>query len=104
MQAEIEILRSRSVLGAVVDNLKLDIYAAPDLSPVGAALARRKPADERPMIKVDSLDCARVDARHLVQPGRGRWRQYELFDANGELLVRGTVGNVQTSSCRAARA
>ncbi len=55
ISAEIEILRSRSVLGAVVDNLQLDIYAAPDLSVIGAALARRAPANERPMIKIDTL-------------------------------------------------
>jgi tyrosine-protein kinase Etk/Wzc len=94
VQAEIEILRSRSVLGAVVDNLKLDIHAAPDLSPVGAALARRKPAGERPMIRVDSIDLPewmRGTSFSLVATGND---QYELFDANGELLVRGTVGNV----------
>ena len=43
--AEIEILRSRSILGAVVDNLKLDISAEPEYMPyIGAALARRAPA------------------------------------------------------------
>ena len=54
VNAEIEILRSRSVLGYVVDNLKLDIVARPDQSVVEAAFARKAPADERPMIKVDT--------------------------------------------------
>ena len=44
VNAEIEILRSRSVLGAVVDNLKLDIIATPDYFPlIGEALARSAP-------------------------------------------------------------
>ena len=34
VNAEIEILRSRLVLGAVVDNLKLDIIAEPDYFPI----------------------------------------------------------------------
>ncbi len=37
ISAEIEILRSRSVLGTVVDNLQLDIYAAPMTERSGAA-------------------------------------------------------------------
>ena len=56
ISAEIEILRSRSVLGTVVDNLQLDIYAAPDLSVIGAAFARRAPANERSTIRVDTLE------------------------------------------------
>ncbi len=36
VNAEIEILRSRSVLGDVVDNLKLDISAYPEPSPSSA--------------------------------------------------------------------
>jgi tyrosine-protein kinase Etk/Wzc len=39
--AEVEILRSRTVLGSVVDDLKLDIVAQPDYFPIfGAALAK----------------------------------------------------------------
>jgi tyrosine-protein kinase Etk/Wzc len=93
VNAEIEILRSRSVLGAVVDNLKLDISARPDYLPyIGAALARRAPADERPMVRVDSLnvpDSMRGSAFKVVAIGS---EQYELYDSSGSFLLRGTVG------------
>lgn len=94
--AEIEIIRSRSVLGDVVDNLKLDIATEPEYMPyIGKALARRKSADERPGVTVDSLD--------VPDSTRGWWmklvatnsRGYELYDAEGSLLLRGTVGNTE---------
>ena len=95
VNAEIEILRSRSVLGAVVDNLKLDISAQPEYAPlIGEALARRMPADERPMIQVDTLEVSeglRGEAFRLVAIGPG---VYELYDAEGEFLVVGKVGEV----------
>ena len=92
ISAEIEILRSRSVLGAVVDNLQLDIYAEPDLSVIGAALARRAPANERPMIKVDTLelpDYMLGQSLTLVALGL---KKYELLDETGKSLLHGTVG------------
>jgi tyrosine-protein kinase Etk/Wzc len=97
VNTEIEILRSRSVLGAVVDNLKLDISASPEYKTVfGAALARRAPADERPMIKVDSLDMpdsARGTSMKLVAIDSDN---FELLTADGEFLAHGTVGEVIT--------
>jgi len=92
VSAEIEILRSRSVLGDVVDNLKLDIYAWPELSVMGAAFARRMPVDERPMIRVDTLDLPesmRGTSMKLVGSGAGR---YELYGEEDEFLLRGKVG------------
>src|SRR5210317_325667 len=92
VNAEIEILRSRSVLGAVVDNLKLDIIAEPEYFPlIGEALARRAPAAERPRVKVDTLDVPesmRGSAFKLVAAGPG---SYELYDASGAFLLKGTV-------------
>ena len=97
--AEIEILRSRSVLGAVVDNLQLDIGVWPEYSPlIGEALARRMPADERPLARVDTLDVPdswRGTSMQLVVTGANR---YELRDAEGEFLLRGTVGEVASLS------
>ena len=92
VNAEIEILRSRSVLGEVVDNLRLDISATPDLSVVGAALARRAPVDERPMIKVDTLDLPdymRGSSMKLVVSGANG---YALYDTDDKFLLQGTVG------------
>ena len=95
VNAEIEILRSRSVLGAVVDNLKLDIIATPDYFPfIGEALARRAPAGERPMIRVDSLnvpDSITGSALKIVGVGPGK---YEVYDSEGAFLLRGDVGKV----------
>ena len=95
VSAEIEILRSRSVLGAVVDNLKLDIYAQPQfVSVLGEALARRKPANERPLIRVESLrvpDSMRGMPLTLIALGGG---SYEVLDENGNRLLRGKVGEL----------
>jgi tyrosine-protein kinase Etk/Wzc len=45
-ETEIEILRSRTLVGVVVDRLKLDLYAAPRRFPVlGRAIARRYAGD-----------------------------------------------------------
>jgi len=95
VNAEIEILRSRSVLGTVVDNLQLDIYAEPEYLPyIGAALARRTPADERPLITVDTLDVPdsmREQYMKLIADGSGN---YVLYDAADALLLRGQVDEV----------
>ena len=95
VNAEIEILRSRSVLGTVVDNLQLDIYAEPEYLPyIGKALARRAAADERPLINVDTLDVPdsmREQYMKLIAGGSGN---YVLYDAADELLLRGQVDKV----------
>ena len=95
VNAEIEILRSRSVLGTVVDNLQLDIYAEPEYMPyIGHALATRMPADERPMIKVDTLDLPDSMREHymkLIADGSGG---YALYDSTESLLLRGEVDKV----------
>ncbi len=95
VNTEIEILSSRSVLGVVVDNLKLDISAEPEYSTIlGAALARRAPEDERPSISVDSLDLpdsARGTAIKLVALDSN---QFRLLSGEDAFLTRGTVGEV----------
>ena len=98
INAEIELLRSRLVLGTVVDNLKLYIKARPDYFPVvGAAFARRNDPEERASIQVDTLD---VPARMLgvqltlVANEAGR---YQLFGPEGKLLLNGVVGQTARS-------
>ena len=90
ISAEIEILRSRSVLGTVVDDLKLEIMAAPEYLPyIGAALARRQPASEQPKIQVDSLDMSGPMAgQALTLVARGS-SIYELLDDSDNLILRG---------------
>lgn len=91
--AEIEILRSRSVLGTVVDSLNLDIKAEPDHFPIiGAALARMGDASDRAEIQIDTLDVPGAllgQPLELVTLGSN---SYELFDADGNSLLRGVVG------------
>jgi tyrosine-protein kinase Etk/Wzc len=91
--SEIEIIQSRSVLGTVVDNLKLDIVAGPEYSPFfGEPLARSKPADQRPLIRVDSLelpDSMQGQSLTLVAIGPS---SYEVLDENANLILRGIVG------------
>jgi tyrosine-protein kinase Etk/Wzc len=93
VSAEIEILRSRSVLGAVVDNLQLDINAQPEYMPyIGAALARRAPLEERPLITVDTLDLPDSMRGRSMKLVAGESGKYALYDASDALLVRGQVG------------
>jgi tyrosine-protein kinase Etk/Wzc len=93
VNAEIEILRSRSVLGTVVDNLRLDIEAQPEYFPfIGEAISRRAPAEEQPKVRIDRLDIPdsmRGSAFKLVATEPGK---YELYDAKGSFALRGTVG------------
>ena len=95
VNAEMEILRSRSVIGDVVDNLKLDISAYPEYMPyIGEALARRAPADERPLIRVDSFD--------VPDSLRGEWfkvvaangKQFDVYDIEDRRIMHGEVGVV----------
>ena len=94
VNAEIQILHSRSILGEVVDKLQLDIKAQPELSALGAALARRRAEHERPLIRVDTLDLPdsmRSKGMKLVAADSQR---YELYYDSNELLLRGAVGEV----------
>ncbi len=89
--AEIEILRSRMVLGTVVDNLKLNISAEPDYFPIfGAAFARN--ADARPQIRVDSLTVPNELIGKRLQVVQRAVEKYDLLDPEGSRLLSGKVG------------
>ncbi len=93
VNAEIEILRSRSVLGTVVDNLNLDIRAEPDFLPIiGAALSRIGDTSERPEIQIDTLDVPETLIGQPLQLVALSAASYELFDTDGNSLLRGIVG------------
>jgi tyrosine-protein kinase Etk/Wzc len=96
--AEMSILRSGLVLGEVVDRLHLDIDAAPQGlpplrdQPLGDALASVV-SDLRsdPRIKVAAFDVPAAERGKrfdVTIAGTG----YELRDAGGRLLVKGTMG------------
>ena len=91
--AEIEILRSRMVLGAVVDNLNLDIMAEPDYFPIfGATLARRSAPGARSQIQVDSLVVPEALIGEQLTVVAGPASSYEVLDPEGNRLLSGKVG------------
>ncbi len=93
VSAEIEILRSRLVLGAVVDNLKLDITASPDYMPViGVALARRADESERNAIQLETLDVPDSLIERSMLLIAGPDDDYRLMSPAGDLLLNGIVG------------
>jgi tyrosine-protein kinase Etk/Wzc len=108
-EAQMEILRSRSLIGAVVDQLKLDIVATPRRFPViGRAIARHHsgpdpaPAPARlglaaygwggERIRVERLDVppALLNKPFTLVAGDGG--SYELRDAEGRHVATGQVG------------
>tara|TARA_R110001592_G_scaffold107539_2_gene300929 strand:+ start:601 stop:2829 length:2229 start_codon:yes stop_codon:yes gene_type:complete len=107
---EIELLKSRRVIGQAVDNLKLDIVAQPKLYPVvGSFFYRRFSADAEQAIASPLLGASSyawggesIDIFQLEVPasyiGRGLIMRagengaYTLLNADGGALVSGTVG------------
>lgn len=105
-ESEIEVLRSRALLGAVVRELKLDILVLPRRFPVvGAAVARRHrdPAVAGPFlgrewawggerIRVDRLDVAEELVGKWFTLVAGEGGRYTVIGEGGELVVAGEVG------------
>ncbi len=106
-ETEIEILRSRTLVGSVVDELHLYVLAEPRYFPmVGKGIARRRASDgpaspvldlasfawggER--IAVDRIEVPRRwEGKRLTLVARGAGR-YELLDPNGSLIASGEAG------------
>lgn len=110
---EIEIIRSRSLIGAVVDELNLTVVAAPRRFPIfGGAVARRHRADEiaRPFLGLARYAWGgeRVVVTRLEVPDHllnlelalvaGEGDRFELLDPDGALLVAGEVGTAATAT------
>ncbi|MDX1525616.1 MAG: polysaccharide biosynthesis tyrosine autokinase [Pseudidiomarina maritima] len=87
---EIEIMKSRMVVGAVVDQLKLTNVVQPNYLPViGNFLARR--AEEQDQVLIEALQVPQDQiGKALTLEFDGR--SYQLFDSEGELALTGTVG------------
>lgn len=105
--AEIELLRSRMVVGKAVDNLRLDIDATPRYFPlIGAAIAGYQSELSTPgllgwggfawgseSIKVDDLAVpAKMDGRKLLLTALGD-KRYHLAFASDPATATGTVGS-----------
>lgn len=104
---EIEILCSRSVAGKVVQDLKLDVIAAPIQFPIiGAAIARlhKEDAPSAPFFGLDSfawggeticIESLKVPAKllnHTLLLVTGKGGGFEVFDPDDQLLLQGEVG------------
>lgn len=105
---EIEILRSRALVGAVVDQLKLDVVARPRRFPVlGAALGRWHDPDDgvaAPPLGLGRFGWGgeRIRLDRFEIPDRlldsklklvvGEAGRYEIFDAKGRMILAGEVG------------
>tara|TARA_R110000850_G_scaffold96655_4_gene201893 strand:+ start:30473 stop:32701 length:2229 start_codon:yes stop_codon:yes gene_type:complete len=107
---EIELLKSRKVIGQAVDNLKLDIVAEPKLFPViGSFLYRRFSPDAEHMVadpflgfdsyawggeRIDifQLEVPQVHIGKLLLLRAGGNGSYTLHNEDGGALVSGVVG------------
>lgn len=113
--AEMEIIRSRTILGSAVDKLRLDIEARPAHFPlVGAALARGHSGDglaaPRWGLTGNAWGGERIQVARLDLPpaweGRpltlvaGLAGTYELRDPDGHPLLHGRVGQAATTPDR----
>lgn len=112
--AEIELLRSRMVLGKAVDRLKLDIVARPQhFTPIGAAMARHHDAASgfaAPWLSLNDyawggesiqVDTLEVPAQLLGADLRlvaGEAGHYSVRTAEGRHLLDGIVGELATGA------
>lgn len=109
--AEQEILASRMVLGRVINRLRLDIEVTPVTFPViGSAIASRYKGDglKDPLfgfssyawggevLQVDALQVARSTEDIPLTLLVGENGSYELFNDDGERLLKGVVGERAT--------
>lgn len=107
VSAELEILTSRMVLGRVIEKLKLNIDVQPKYFPVvGSAIARRYKGDQLndpvlglvsfawggEVLRVDALDVPRDSQNKQFILTAGEKGKFELADADGDLLLVGSVG------------
>lgn len=107
MAGEMGLVRSRMVIGRVVDDRNLTIRVQPRYFPfIGRAVARRHSGNEpaEPLAGLDGYawggERIRVSRLQLPEAYRGKRLQlvagdegrYELFDPDGNLLLAGQVG------------
>jgi tyrosine-protein kinase Etk/Wzc len=106
---EIEIIKSRNIIGKAVDKLNLTINAQPDYLPIiGAAIARRySGAEVSSGMGSYAWGGERIQLQRLVLPSylskgvvltAGEGQQYTLTDIDGEALLTGSVGEVASGN------
>ena len=116
---EIELLKSRSVIGEAVDTLKLDIIAEPKLFPVIGSRAFRKftPMEAGDLAEPsfgassyawggESIDVFRFDVPRsaigadftlVAGEGSGKNKSFTLLNSDDEVILQGNVGEELTN-------
>ncbi len=108
--AELEIIRSRQVIGKVVEKLNLDIKPKPHYFPIiGAAIARRYQESEKtrePLwelsqyawggerFEIADLTVSELYENKTLKLIAGENNQYQLYDAENNFLLNGIVGQL----------
>lgn len=106
-EAEIEVIRSRTVLGTAVDQLGLEIEVSPKRFPlIGGAIARRYQGDEPAgawlglesfawggeRIMVQRLDVPKSLENLPITLKVAEVGAYQIYDPDGQRLLEGTTG------------
>lgn len=91
---EIEIIKSRMVIGAVVDQLKLTNVVQPNYYPViGKFLARRAEEEDRLLIDVLQVPADQLGEPLTLEFDRLGGTSYTLYNSTGDEVLTGEVGN-----------
>lgn len=91
---EIEIIKSRMVIGAVVDQLKLTNVVQPNYYPViGKFLARRAEEEDRLLIDVLQVPADQLGEPLKLEFDRLGGTSYTLYNSTGDEVLTGEVGN-----------
>ncbi|MEZ9132799.1 polysaccharide biosynthesis tyrosine autokinase [Vibrio breoganii] len=96
---EIEIIKSRMVLGKTVDKFNLTTVASPDYLPIiGKGLATRLGTEAH--IKVERFEIPEYAETegYTLTLDNSETGAYTLYDQNGKLILKGTVGHLASSS------
>ncbi|MEZ9510138.1 polysaccharide biosynthesis tyrosine autokinase [Vibrio breoganii] len=96
---EIEIIKSRMVLGKTVDKFNLTTVASPDYLPIiGKGLATRLGTEAH--IKVERFEIPEYAETegYTLTLDNSETGAYTLYDQNGKLILKGTVGDLASSS------
>ncbi len=98
VNTEIELLRSRSVLGDVVEKLKLDIDVAPSYFPIfGEPLAKLRRHEEFASIGIERLDLPESLVGRPLQLEVTAGNGFKLTDEDGRLVVTGSSDMLVTT-------
>ncbi|MEZ9786626.1 polysaccharide biosynthesis tyrosine autokinase [Vibrio breoganii] len=96
---EIEIIKSRMVLGKTVDKFNLTTVASPDYLPViGKGLATRLGTEAHIKVERFEIPDYAETGGYTLTLDNSETGAYTLYDQNEKLILKGTVGQLASSS------